>query len=549
MKKRFMMQRPASIGLLLASVGLAAACGDGPGDDGNTGGMGGESTGGNGNDGSGGGTGGKKNTGGTAGTGGKIGVGGDEATGGDAGAGTGGQSTGGMGGSDGDPEPIAEIFAERISVAAALQAVSVTEDGLVYAVGTRVENTGTDEAPIDDPVVVVARFKSDGELDDTFGTGGVTILNVIAVADDDVAETTPGDEAASGVVALPDGGVAVSINANDGALGGDVLVARFDASGDLVPGFGVAGIAQVPFTDWTLGQAYTDAGGTTPPVDSSYDMRLDATGSEEALVLFGSAPALMTTGRIDSDRYVARILLGDGELDTSFADGGVYSIDFGNKNLNDSARRGAVLDDGSVVSFGYTVLEEARHHIFILKLDSEGVPVPGFGFRADETACGDAQAGVICSNPTLSAGGFAEAYGGAVQSDGSIVTTGYGRPDDQALPPDLVSFRFSATAMDATYGTAGGVIIDSGDEDRGRDIVVLPDDRLVHVGKYGAIAGIYVTDSEGALWDGFGDAGILTYPGHDGNFRAAATNGTVVAAVADGGSGTEAFLAIFTVGD
>jgi hypothetical protein len=113
----------------------------------------------------------------------------------------------------------------------------------------------------------------------------------------------------------------------------------------------------------------------------------------------------------------------------------------------------------------------------------------------------------------------------------------------------VVSFRFDATSMDATYGTAGALLIDSGDEDRGRDIVALEDDRMVHAGKYNATAAIFVTTPDGELWDGIGAGGIVSYSPHDGNFRGLATRDGLIAAVADGGSTGNSYLVILEVGD
>jgi hypothetical protein len=70
----------------------------------------------------------------------------------------------------------------------------------------------------------------------------------------------------------------------------------------------------------------------------------------------------------------------------------------------------------------------------------------------------------------------------------------------------------------------------------------------VHAGKYNATAALYVTTADGELWDGFGEGGVKTYP-HDGNFRAIATQGGAIAAVADGGSGENSYLVILQVGE
>lgn len=479
-------------------------------------------------------------------SGGMTGDGDGDAAGGMTGDGDG-DATGGMGGGT-SFAPIDVIHEGSEDIADSLYGVAFTSDGLIYVSGERAVDLGMGGGPTEDMHTVVARYTAAGELDTDFGEGGVALLNAISAADDETDEA-PGDEGTTSVVALPDGGAIVAIEANDGALGDQVVLARLDADGELVSGFGTAGFAVVPLSDYTAEEWQND-GEENGPRNRVYDIRLDTSGDEDRVIIFGAAPPAMSEDRTDDDRYVARVMVSDGSPDTDFADDGVFSIDFGELNGGDHARRGAVLEDGSIYSFGYTNYEGAgRHHIQILHLDADGVPVEDFGFQADATTCGAAQDGVICSNPNLADGGFAEAYSATLQSDGAIVTTGYGRADDADLPPDLVSFRFDATSMDTTYGTSGALIIDSGDEDRGRDIVALEDDRLVHVGKYDAVAAIYVTTPDGALWDDFGDGGVVSYSTHDGNFRGLATQDGVIAAVADGGSTGSSYLVILEVGE
>jgi uncharacterized delta-60 repeat protein len=80
--------------------------------------------------------------------------------------------------------------------------------------------------------------------------------------------------------------------------------------------------------------------------------------------------------------------------------------------------------------------------------------------------------------------GMAEAYGVARQPvGGGYVTTGYGRlaPSGQV---NVVCFRFTAAgAFDTTWATNGIFERDlTGDNDRGRNIVALPDDRILIAG-------------------------------------------------------------------
>jgi hypothetical protein len=125
------------------------------------------------------------------------------------------------------------------------------------------------------------------------------------------------------------------------------------------------------------------------------------------------------------------------------------------------------------------------------------------------------------SNPFFVDGGLAECYSVKRQSTGRYVTTGYGRATkantvSTFVPPylttdnvDMVSFGFKQTAeggrLDTTYGVAGTLAVQSealnmgGTEDRGRDLVVLPGDRLVFAGRLGTAPALFVTTADGEL--------------------------------------------------
>jgi uncharacterized delta-60 repeat protein len=69
------------------------------------------------------------------------------------------------------------------------------------------------------------------------------------------------------------------------------------------------------------------------------------------------------------------------------------------------------------------------------------------------------------------------------QSSGHYVTTGYGRTGGDG-PLDMVSLRFTPDGLlDPSWGTNGAVLYDfAGGNDRGRNLLVLPDDRVFITG-------------------------------------------------------------------
>lgn len=244
----------------------------------------------------------------------------------------------------------------------------------------------------------------------------------------------------------------------------DIAVFRLNTDGTLDTAFGTDGIAMVSFSE-----------GLESATDSIWDMKVD---SADRVVLFGQGKA--PGERTDVDRYVAR-LSPTGQLDTNFATDGLFSFDSSN-GLKDNGKNGIIEADDSIVSAGYTnqptgVGTQSANSIVLVKLDANGDFVQSFG-----------EAGVINSNPFSSSDpampwGMAEAYGVGRQSTGQYVTTGYGRAAASGTV-DLVSFRYGADGvLDTMWADQGQYVLDvAADNDRGRNIVVLNDDRVVMAG-------------------------------------------------------------------
>jgi hypothetical protein len=242
------------------------------------------------------------------------------------------------------------------------------------------------------------------------------------------------------------------------------------------------------------------------------------------------------------------VLASDGSIDPEFNGGAAYFMN-SLGTFNDGGRRGQVLADGSILSAGYTSFGDGiGNHVMAIRLLPNGTPDPAFGF-------GIAVPGVVRSNPFIDDGGIAECYAVGIQSNGRHVSTGYGRATAAGFGSslgwvttdavDLVSVGFTADGIDESYGHSGTLAIQSeeanlgGTEDRGRDLVVLNDDRVVHVGRYGINPAIFVTLPDGEMdtsvgIDGrfdFADA-FTTAPSHffkaasspDGKLIAASTN-------------------------
>jgi len=263
----------------------------------------------------------------------------------------------------------------------------------------------------------------------------------------------------------PDSGTTTVVDA-------DYAVVRFNADGSVDSTFGAEGAAVL------------DVGGVAGNArDSVWGGAVDGSGR---ILLFGTRKGEGT--RVDSDRIVAR-LTPAGALDTSFGKEGIHTLNIA--NLNDTARHGFVQADGKIVTSGYMsaptgIGTQSANRVVLLRLNENGTPDPAFGFE-----------GVVSSNPLMPANpettpwGMAEAYAVAPQGT-KYVTTGYGRRSaSNSAPVDLVAFRYTDTgALDTTWGNDGVVELDvAGAHDRGRNLAVLPDGRVLMVGSATPMAG------------------------------------------------------------
>ena len=443
-----------------------------------------------------------------------------------------------------------------------LRGLSFGSDGLIYA-------SGHTDADATDRQTVIMRFNTDGTPDTNWGGDGSVELNLAP---------NGGDEQSYGVVVLSNGDVIAVVNATDGnggtpitstpnatitanrEDGQDVLLVKLDSTGSLVNSFGTNGVVEVAF-GWADNTAWptptlSDAGefsGPGFPSDTAFDLKLDTSGSEERVVVFGyGSPLAGSPQRFDNDRYVTRVLASSGAVDSGFNSGTAFSwaSTGGTGDFGDNGRRGHVFDDGSMVSVGYTNYGDGfRHHVVLLKLTETGVLDPSFqGFGVTPFTSSPPENGVAVFNPFREDGGFAEAYAVGVQTDGSMVTTGYGGATGPGIPSslgyetyqaqDLVSFRVPASGggYDRTWGNFGTQAIQSeavtgtpSFEERGRHVLGLPDDRTVHVGRFGGTAAIYVLTADGQLDTSVDQDGIFELP--DANISA---QFYAVAASADG---------------
>jgi len=276
----------------------------------------------------------------------------------------------------------------------------------------------------------LARYRQDGTLDRSFGTGGRVTTDFGA------------GEQATALVVQPDGKlVAAGFASND--TGGDFALARYRPNGTLDPTFGTGGKVTTDF-----------AGGA----DGAMALVVQADGK---LVVAGSA----TVGT--NGNFALARLRPNGTLDPTFGTGGIVIVDIGGSFDQINA---LVAKDGRVVAAGFTFADDfASGNFALARFRPNGTLDPTFGTGGTVT--------------TDVAGSFDEADALILQ-DGKLIAGGTsftGTTSDFAL----ARYRSNGT-LDPTFGTGGTVTTDiSGGVLGGDDLInalVIQDGRLVAAG-------------------------------------------------------------------
>ena len=226
----------------------------------------------------------------------------------------------------------------------------------------------------------IARYKSNGDLDETFGSGGKV-----------VAGSTTIHESVRAMVVNTKGEIVLAGDANTaepGILNYDFLLARFDRDGNVDASFGLNGLV---ITDFTVVDSLGDvaltpdgdiiAVGTVEPSPGKFDFvvaRYDRHGSLDPS--FGTAGRVITDFSMKDDfafavavRPNGKIVVAgtsgfvigtsqndfalaryerDGNLDQSFGSGGLVTTDF--SSYTDEAMAITILPSGRIIAAGLT---------------------------------------------------------------------------------------------------------------------------------------------------------------------------------------------------
>ncbi len=416
-------------------------------------------------------------------------TGGDDTTGTDEDSSAGDDSSDSTGGEPVEPTilplPISATTPDQLFTAV------FADDDTVFAVGVVDDVIGAEA----NRSSVVVKLTSEGALDESFGEGGVVVLDL---ADGGTQESV------RGVVVQSSGRVVVAGVVEHDPTAPDLLATDTDIvmfaldpeTGELDASFGDEGIRI-----FDVNSAVEDVDGMGNPVllgrDALFSLAVDG---DDQLLLHGGT---RNDGpdRTDTD-WLAIRTDADGQLVDGFADGGMFTLDI--DEANGSARVGRFLPDGSILGSGYaaTLSSGDITSPVVYKLTPDGELDDSFGVLG------------IYHEVVLTAIG--EVYDTAIQGDG-FVTTGYGRNDPDA-PLDVLSLRLTEDGeLDPAYGDNGAAVVDvAGFTDQARTVLVLDDDRVVMLGNSQVVEGegdalIAVLAPDGQLDDGFAPEGALVF--------------------------------------
>lgn len=346
-------------------------------------------------------------------------------------------------------------------------AMALQPDGKVVMVG------GTFTA------FVLARFDVDGNLDNSFGTGGLVTTNIGG---------SFSQQEALGVAIQPDpdGRIVVA-----GYIRNEVAVACYQPDGQLDETFGTDGVVSGIVT------------GLANDVTIQPDGRI---------VIAGRTPPNPPRGDDFDDLYVAR-LLADGQLDGSFGGDGLVVTDVG--GLSNEAQNVVVQPaDEMIVLSGSSRNPGSSgvgidHHTDIARYSPNGQPDPTFG-----------------DGGTLTLDAFVGADL-AVQPDGRLLLVGTADTTPPTSPPGSVT-ELSVMRLlpdgtpDETFGDHGTTNVSvtaltsvTGDpgRDGGAALALQPDGRIVVAGATGGPNANFAVARllpDGTLDPEFTDTGVMT---------------------------------------
>jgi|CXWL01.1.fsa_nt_gi uncharacterized delta-60 repeat protein len=306
----------------------------------------------------------------------------------------------------------------------------------------------------------IARYNNNGMVDTSFGTNG---------------SLTPTIGAFSGsrIAIQSDGKLIVA-----GSSNGSFAVARYVSNGtSLDSNFGVNGVAKIP----------SDSG------DSRYGISDLVIQPDQKIIVVGTH-----SNQGNFTNFAIARFNTDGTQDFFRI---IDKVDFPNNRFNSCAAV-AIQSDGKIVMSGGMLDNDANGQISLARLNQDG--------SLDTSSFGTNGKGTI----TAALPDFNHSSGAlALQQNGKIVVAGTVTNAGNTIE-NLALARFNTNgALDTTFGGTGIVTTDLGNNEKGSDLVIQPDGKIILVGtiyasNFSDILLVRYT-SDGALDNSFGENGKI----------------------------------------
>jgi uncharacterized delta-60 repeat protein len=299
-----------------------------------------------------------------------------------------------------------------------LHAVVLQPDGKVVMAGGRFD---------------VVRYTANGMLDPTFGVGG-KVSYPLALDNNE----------AHAVAVQPDGRIIVTGESDFVNHENGLIVMRLNPDGSLDPTFGGDGIVSI-----TMG--FSQFGSGAGVVVQS-DGKIVAVGSKDN-----------RDAGTGEDLVLVR-LTKDGELDTGFAAGGIFT---GDNSSTDIGYAIVLQPDGKILAGGTTVVSQFDTDFLMFRVNTNGTPDSTFG-----------TGGKVVSKIGTSSD---EIHALAVQPDGKIVAAGSVISDNLDLA--IVRYNQAGQLDVGHFGSGGKLLVDfGGTRDSAAGVAIDPRGYIVAAG-------------------------------------------------------------------
>jgi uncharacterized delta-60 repeat protein len=357
-------------------------------------------------------------------------------------------------------------------------AVQILADGSILV-------AGDNALPADN--IALMKFRPDGSLDTTFGTGGRVVTSL-----------STNNSHANDMVVQPDGKIVVVGYTDNGTAGKgsstynwDFLVVRYNPNGSLDTSFGSAGTGKI-----IQNVSTATSSDSKNLLDWAFAVALQADGK----IIVGGYSYGGSSTAMDSSlvRYNS-----DGTLDATFGQGGKVITAFGPGN--DEIRDLSVLPDGKFLARGRVADASGRMTMYVARYLADGTLDASFG------AVGAGGVMTLFPSSDISFGTGCNMI--VDPSNGSITVAG---TYPGAASSDIALARLTAGGLiDTGFGTGGMQVVGTSANEYLYAIAWQPDGRIVGVG-YSETGGtkdtlvVRLNKDDGSPDTSFGQGGFIT---------------------------------------